>query len=160
MIISHVFEKHTFNPETNNIDVDYCVVDKKFKRSKKAILVLTAAILLSIIIIAGFTASIVCAALITEKAIWGAFSIFLIIGVDLLCNLHNKTVAKEMEEQNIWEQEKLQESLNHREATTEATNWRANHALEEHCRLAMTKNPNYVADLIKFVKEYKDEKNL
>jgi hypothetical protein len=34
-----------------------------------------------------------------------------------------------------------------------AKQWRATHPLEEKCRLAMTKNPNYVADLIKYVKE-------
>lgn len=34
-----------------------------------------------------------------------------------------------------------------------AEKWRAEHPLEEKCRLAMTKNPNYVADLIKYVKE-------
>lgn len=32
--------------------------------------------------------------------------------------------------------------------------WRASHPLEEKCRLAMTKNPNYVADLIRYVKEH------
>lgn len=34
-----------------------------------------------------------------------------------------------------------------------AEQWRAEHPLEEKCRLALTKNPNYVADLIKYVKE-------
>jgi len=34
-----------------------------------------------------------------------------------------------------------------------AEKWRAQHPLEEKCRLAMTKNPNYVADLIRYVKE-------
>ena len=38
-------------------------------------------------------------------------------------------------------------------ATIQAAQWRAKHPLEEKCRLAMTKNPNYVADLIKYVKE-------
>ena len=37
--------------------------------------------------------------------------------------------------------------------TIKAEQWRAAHPLEEKCRLAMTKNPNYVADLIKYVKE-------
>ena len=38
-------------------------------------------------------------------------------------------------------------------AMIQATKWRAEHPLEEKCRLAMTMNPNYVADLIKYVKE-------
>lgn len=37
--------------------------------------------------------------------------------------------------------------------TIKAEQWRAAHPLEEKCRLALTKNPNYVADLIKYVKE-------
>lgn len=39
-----------------------------------------------------------------------------------------------------------------------AEKWRAAHPLEEKCRLAMTKNPNYVADLIRYVKENYDER--
>ena len=39
-----------------------------------------------------------------------------------------------------------------------AEKWRAEHPLEEKCRLAMTKNPNYVADLIRYVKENYNEK--
>ena len=38
-------------------------------------------------------------------------------------------------------------------AIIQATQWRATHPLEEKCRLAMTQNPNYVADLIRYVKE-------
>lgn len=34
-----------------------------------------------------------------------------------------------------------------------ADEWRENHPLEEKCRLAMSKNPNYVADLIRYIKE-------
>lgn len=34
-----------------------------------------------------------------------------------------------------------------------ADQWRESHPLEEKCRLAMTKNPNYVADLIRYVKD-------
>lgn len=40
-----------------------------------------------------------------------------------------------------------------------ATIWRLEHPLEEKCRLAMTKNPNYVADLIKYVKGSNDDHN-
>lgn len=40
-----------------------------------------------------------------------------------------------------------------------AEQWRAEHPLEEKCRLAMTKNPNYVADLIKYVKGSNDDHN-
>ena len=42
-------------------------------------------------------------------------------------------------------------------AAIQATQWRAEHPLEEKCRLALTKNPNYVADLIKYVKENNNE---
>lgn len=42
-------------------------------------------------------------------------------------------------------------------ATIQAAQWRATHPLEEKCRLAMTKNPNYVADLIRYVKEHNNE---
>lgn len=42
-------------------------------------------------------------------------------------------------------------------AMISAEQWRATHPLEEKCRLAMTKNPNYVADLIKYVKEKQNE---
>lgn len=38
-----------------------------------------------------------------------------------------------------------------------ADEWRENHPLEEACRLAMLKNPNYVADLIRYVKEKRDD---
>jgi hypothetical protein len=38
-----------------------------------------------------------------------------------------------------------------------ADEWRENHPLEEKCRLAMSKNPNYVADLIRYVKERRDD---
>lgn len=50
---------------------------------------------------------------------------------------------------------KLEEEFNTNSiiAVIKATQWRAQHSLEEKCRLAMTKNPNYVADLIKYVKE-------
>lgn len=41
--------------------------------------------------------------------------------------------------------------------TLKAAQWRAAHPLEEKCRLALTKNPNYVADLIKYVKENNNE---
>ena len=41
--------------------------------------------------------------------------------------------------------------------TLKAEQWRAQHPLEEKCRLAMTKNPNYVADLIRYVKENNNE---
>lgn len=35
----------------------------------------------------------------------------------------------------------------------QAKRWRENHPLEEKCRLAMEGNPNYVADLIRYVQE-------
>lgn len=43
--------------------------------------------------------------------------------------------------------------LSDKQEEEKAMIWRAAHPLEEKCRLALTKNPNYVADLIKYVKE-------
>lgn len=38
-----------------------------------------------------------------------------------------------------------------------ADEWRERHPLEEKCRLAMSKNPNYVADLIRYVQGEKND---
>lgn len=54
------------------------------------------------------------------------------------------------------EQRALIEALIQQENEAEeakAEEWRSAHPLEEKCRLALTKNPNYVADLIRYIQE-------
>lgn len=58
-------------------------------------------------------------------------------------DLINKLFSEEIEELTLISTQE----------TIKAAKWRAEHPIEEKCRLAMTKNPNYVADLIKYVKE-------
>lgn len=62
-------------------------------------------------------------------------------------DLINKLFSEEIEELKLFS---IEENI-------KATVWRFEHPLEEKCRLALTKNPNYVADLIKYVKENQHE---
>ena len=67
----------------------------------------------------------------------------------------------------IWLESTVESDANHyfqtviephnNEQQSLADKWREQHPLEEKCRLAMSKNPNYVADLIRYVQEIRDE---
>lgn len=94
--------------------------------------------------------------IITSLIVWGLFFGICGAGIcfgrlyDYDCYLYyydedliDKFFAKEIKELELLS---IQEQL-------KAEQWRATHPLEEKCRLAMTKNPNYVADLIRYVKE-------
>lgn len=75
------------------------------------------------------------------------------IGI-ILSNLTANRVDKYCDKYTELERELLKNAidLENEKENLKCEEWRKNHPLEEKCRLALTKNPNAVADLIKYVK--------
>lgn len=149
-----------FNEETNEIETKYKHLSKEMTRGQFARVVIKE-ILITFLICSLLTMAFYCGCVGGNLPIFVfcvSSLIFFLPGA-LICfgrlldynyyvqdceeYLIDKLFSEEIKELN-WKN--IQETL-------KAEKWRATHTLEEKCRLALTKNPNYVADLIRYAKE-------
>lgn len=75
------------------------------------------------------------------------------IGI-ILSTLTADKVDKYCDKYTEFERQSIKNAINleNEKENLKCEEWRKNHPLEEKCRLALTKNPNAVADLIEYVK--------
>lgn len=82
-------------------------------------------------------------------------AIFIVIMGLFVLNCADKYLENWCYDHNVWDIQ-YQIYFEHNKAVDlQAEIWREKHPLEEKCRLALTKNPNYVADLIRYIKDNK-----
>lgn len=71
-----------------------------------------------------------------------------------ICGITDDAVEKYCDKYTELERQSIKNAidLENEKENLKCEEWRKNHPLEEKCRLALTKNPNAVADLIEYVK--------
>ena len=81
-----------------------------------------------------------------------------LIGI-VLGTLTADRVDKYCDEYTKFVRESLQNRIDFKNAIEEekCKQWRKNHPLEEKCRLALTKNPNAMADLIRYIESFRQK---
>ena len=159
----YLYDAHylEFNEENNEIEHKYKLLSHEMTKWQFAKVVI--ANVLVTLLVCSLLVTLVCLGLVEE----GCLLAFPLIIFGLLFGVCGAAICfvrlydynyyiQDCEEyliDKLFSEEIKELNWNNIQETLKAKKWRAAHPLEEKCRLAMTKNPNYVADLIKYVKE-------
>lgn len=157
MAVYKDFGKNSFDESTNEITTSY-VKEKAHIHAPSAFvaLLIFAHLLFWVfgagIVIAGLLCAVLVDAMCAFAILGGVFSIFM---GRVVLNCADMYLEHWCVEHKIWDIPNAIYFEHNKAVDLQAEIWREKHPLEEKCRLALTKNPNYVADLIRYIKDNK-----
>lgn len=157
MILRKGFRHQVFNEETNALEEEMDFEQIEFETPPMYKFLIFLQIFLTVLGTGGMLASIVCGAMFLEELLLLLVPSFLVILITSgFGELRDDWLKSYAEKYRLWAEKELYWECKTAREIGHAEAWREAHPLEEKCRLAMTKNPNYVADLIRYVKEGKE----
>lgn len=158
MSSEEVFEYHYFDPTDNDIHIHPYTVEIQFQLSTRAKIYKAFFIIFCVIICSCCIVTPICMAFLTSPY-WGlGWAVpFALLPITIwFVNRYSDELHELVHDCHEYKEQRRIESENAQKATIHAKLWRIAHPLEEQCRLALTKNPNYVADLIRYVHTHFD----
>lgn len=155
MTVEREFKYQVFIEEENKLEemTAFERIDIKMPLMYKFLIFIQ--ILLIILGAGGAIAICVCASIFSDKTLlWGLILCLFVFWIGgNFSDVRFSWIQKYTVEQGMWLNKTLYWDCKTNFAIGYAQAWREAHPFEEKCRLALTKNPNYVADLIRYIKE-------